>query len=62
MNDQPKLSDAEWGLIAQLLDQELNELPAEIHHCRNQQMKLDLQQRLETVRQVRERIRGLATV
>ncbi|MEN6495855.1 MAG: hypothetical protein ABFD16_16355 [Thermoguttaceae bacterium] len=62
MNDQPKLSEAEWTLISQLLDQELDELPTEIHHCRNQKMKHDLQERQEMVRQLRDRIRGLATV
>jgi len=62
MNDQPKLSEAEWGLIAQLLEQEEHELPPEIHHTRTEDIKTQLQERLELVRQLRERLRGLAAV
>lgn len=62
MADQPKLSEAEWALLAELLEQEDNELPAEIRHTRTQEVKDQLHQRLELVRQLRERLREVATV
>lgn len=61
MNDQPKLSEAEWALFAQLLEQEEHELPAEIRHTRTQEVKDELHQRLEMVRQLRERLRAVVT-
>ncbi len=60
MIDQPRLSEAEWTLLMQLLEQEEHELPAEIRHTRTQEVKDELHQRLEMVRQLRERLRTVA--
>jgi hypothetical protein len=62
MNDQPRLSDAEWALIGQLLEQEEQELPAEIHHTRTATVKEDLHQRLRMVQDLRKRLSALAAV
>ncbi len=62
MIDQPRLSEAEWTLLMQLLEQEEHELPAEIRHTRTQEVKDELHQRLEMVRQLRERLRTVAVV
>ena len=34
MNEQLKLSRAEWALVVELLQREHDDLPVEIHHCR----------------------------
>ena len=57
MSDQPKLSEAEWALLRELLEREQGELPAEIHHCRVSRVREQLRQRLERVRQLLERLR-----
>ena len=57
MSDQPKLTDAEWALLRELLEQEEGELPAEIHHCRVARVREQLRQRLERVRQLLARLR-----
>jgi hypothetical protein len=61
MADQPRLSEAERALLAELLEQEEHELPAEIRHTRTQEVKDQLHQRLELVRQLRERFQEAAT-
>jgi hypothetical protein len=58
MNDQPKLSDAEWGLVIELLQQELHELPVEIRHTRSSDFSEDLHRRLEMVRSLVARLRA----
>ena len=50
MYDEPRLSEAEWDLIVELLERERNELPVEIHHTRNSSVRDELQQRAEMVR------------
>ena len=50
MCDEPKLSDAEWELIVELLQRENGELPVEIHHTRNAAVRAELHQRAEMVR------------
>ena len=35
MYEEPKLSEAEWALILELLERERSELPVEIHHTRS---------------------------
>lgn len=52
MVDEPKLSDQEWELIVELLECERNELPIEIHHTRNSDVRAELQQRLSLVSQL----------
>ncbi|HOK48189.1 MAG TPA: hypothetical protein PLA43_11765 [Bryobacteraceae bacterium] len=46
---QPELSDAEWDLIAELLEQERSELAPEIRRTRTPAMRDDLRRRLELV-------------
>lgn len=60
MNDQPRLSEAEWTLVLELLQQELGELPAEIHHTRTNDFREGLVARREMVRELIERLRPIA--
>ncbi len=62
MYNDPKLSDEEWDLIVELLECERNELPVEIHHCRNATVREDLQQRADVVRRLLDRVRQIETV
>lgn len=57
MHDQPVLSDAEWALVIELLEQEQHELPVEIRHTRSSSYSEDLHRRLEMVRQLLDRLR-----
>lgn len=61
MNEQPRLSEAEWALVAELLEQEEKELPAEIHHTRTADVKEGLQQRLKLVHELRQRLQAAVT-
>lgn len=56
MNEQPKLSDAEWALMTELLQREHHELPNEIHHTRVASYRKELHLRHEMVRSVLERL------
>jgi hypothetical protein len=56
MHDQPILSEAEWGLLIELLEREQEDLPAEIHHCRVSDYREGLRHRLEVVRGLLERL------
>ena len=57
MYNEPKLSEAEWALVIELLEREHDELPAEMHHTRNSEMRDDLQHRADLVRELLERLR-----
>jgi hypothetical protein len=57
MRDQPRLSESEWDLIVELLEQERNELPVEIHHCRNSDVRTELHERAEVVQNLLDRLR-----
>ena len=50
MYDEPRLSDQEWAMVVELLERERNELPVEIHHTRNANVRDKLHHRAETVR------------
>ncbi len=56
MNDQVRLSDAEWALVVELLEREQGELPAEIRHTRVSTVREELRSRLEMVRRLLERL------
>jgi hypothetical protein len=56
------LSQAEWDLVAELLEQECRELPVEIHHTRSTKVKADLHQRLEVARGALEHVRATVAV
>ena len=58
MHDQPKLSDAEWAVVLDLLQQESHELPVEIRHTKSQEFAKNLHERLDIVTSLIERIRS----
>ena len=57
MNEQPKLSEAEWALVIDLLQQERDQLPAEIHHTRSAAFREELNARRQMVDSLLERLR-----
>lgn len=62
MFDMPRLSDDEWNLVMELLECELNELPSEIHHTGNSDVRAELQRRAEMVRGLLDRLQETAAV
>jgi hypothetical protein len=62
MYDQPRLSDAEWALVTELLEREQGELPAEIRHTRVSSVREELRRRLDTVRQLLDRLHSMEAV
>lgn len=58
MNDQPTLSEAEWGLVVELLEHELGDLRPEIRHTRTSSVREDLRHRVEMVSGLLERLRS----
>ena len=56
------LSEAEWALGIELLHEERDELPAEIHHTRTADYRECLRRRLETVNGLLERLHEPAAV
>jgi hypothetical protein len=57
MYDEPRLSDGEWALVVELLERERNELPVEIHHTDNANVRNELHHRAEMVRELLARLR-----
>jgi hypothetical protein len=57
MHDEPRLSEAEWALVVELLERERSELPVEIHHTRSSAVRTELQERAEMVRSLLSRLR-----
>jgi hypothetical protein len=57
MYEEPRLSEAEWALILELLERERSELPVEIHHTRSSSVRTELQERAEMVRGLLSRLR-----
>lgn len=53
---QPELTEQEWELILDLLQNERRDLPSEIHHTDTQRMHDELQQRLRMVIGLIERL------
>jgi hypothetical protein len=62
MNDPLRLSEDEWNLVTQLLQQELDELPVEIHHTRSAQVREELSRRRDLVRGLLARLRPMPVV
>lgn len=56
MAREPELSLEEWRLVQELLQQELHELPSEIHHSATHEMREELRARLVTVERLLARI------
>jgi hypothetical protein len=61
MYEEPKLSEAEWALVAELLERERSELPVEIHHTSRASVRTELHERAEMVQGLLARIRGPVT-
>ena len=59
---QPQLSQAEWGLVLQLLEAERQELPTEIHHTDNQAFHEELQDRKRAVDDLVARLKRTVSV
>ena len=57
MDEHVTLSEAERGLLAELLEQELHELPVEISHTRSATVRQELHERLAVVRGLLQRFR-----
>ena len=62
MFEEPRLSEAEWALMIELLERERNELPVEIHHTRSSSVRAELHQRAEMVRGLLNRLRTQTTI
>lgn len=63
MNDnpsQPVLEEAEWALVAELLEEERRELPVEIRHTDSRAYREQLHRRLEMVEVLLQRLRHVA--
>ncbi len=56
MYNQPELNEDEWGLIGELLERERDELPTEIHHTRNHDLRQILQRRREMVERLLSKV------
>jgi hypothetical protein len=61
VNDQPQLSEAEWTLVRELLERELHDLPAEVHHTRVTSYREELKRRAGMVKNLLERLRSPGT-
>ena len=59
--DEPRLTEAEWALVVELLERERNELPVERHRSRNAGVRAELLERAEMVRELLGRIKGAVT-
>lgn len=62
MSDQPKLSEAEWALLVELLEREMEDLPVEIHHTQISSYRDDLRNRRDMIRDLLERLRPVAAI
>jgi hypothetical protein len=56
MNKTLNLSDSEWQVVEELLRQEQNELPAEIHHTDSPSLGDELQKRQALVAAILDRM------
>ena len=61
MHEQPRFSEAELALLIDLLQQERDQLPVEIHHTRSSVFRDDLNQRRRMVDDLLERLRTPVT-
>ena len=55
-----EFSDEERQLLVQLLDKERRELPSEIHHTDNRNVREQLKRRLQSVEHLLDRLQGVA--
>jgi len=57
MNDQPRLSEAEWQLVIELLEHERSDLHPEIRRTRTSSVREELHQREKAVIDLLERLK-----
>ncbi len=62
MTEQPRLTEAEWALIVELLEREFQDLPVEIRHSSSATCREELRARREMIRSLLERLRPAAVV
>ena len=62
MDEQPKLSEAEWDLVVELLERERAELPVEIRHTRTATVRDELRRREHALDELLARLRKPAKV
>lgn len=55
----PDLTEAEWKVIAELLRQELSNLPAEIHHTDSRDYRDHLYERREAVSHALQKVEAV---
>ena len=60
MADQPKLSEAEWELVTELLEHEQSDLPPEIRHTRTSTVRERLRRRGQMVQDLLHRLKTSA--
>lgn len=56
IQEQPVLSNTEWGLVVELLERERANLPIEIHHTATRNFRDQLKKRLESVEALLSRL------
>lgn len=57
--NQPALEDAEWALVAELLEEERRELPKEIRHTDSRMYREQLRQRLQLIEALLPRLKSV---
>jgi hypothetical protein len=62
MNEQPALSETEWGIVIELLQREHRDLPTEIHHTGIASYREELHQRHEMIKRLLERLQAMQAV
>ena len=58
MIGQPELSESEWALVIELLEQEQRELPSEVRRTRTASVRDSLREREATVKSLLDRLHG----
>lgn len=61
MSEQVQLSDAELGLVTELLQTELHDLPHEIHHTRASSLREELLRREQLAKDLLARLQTTKT-
>jgi hypothetical protein len=56
------LTEEQWTLLSELVECELNELPVEIRHTRNSEMREALHHRMKVAQELFDRIHELTAV
>jgi hypothetical protein len=57
-----RLTEEQWTLLSELVECELNELPVEIRHTRNSEMREAMHHRMKVAQELFDRIHELTAV